>query len=529
MITTTPFCPQPGAEVPTTAIQVESHREVSMSEDSPIVANDEGIIFDRKSRRTLYLTGGIRREKTAKRCRSAFYDSRFRSIHIVGNSFTMEENKPGDLNGCIRQLLSFDSRPWRSIKVSGCRGDGVPYLIESICSSNVKKLTLSLARGDELKSIEMLSRCLTSNRNIMMLGIHNTDLSGDVCDCLARGLRSNTSLLELSLQKSRFTEPDSSLSFANAIRFCNNIQSFSFQDCGMSDIQVYDIVSALSLSESVKDLNLSGNDSCGIKASTGLSRLLQSDISQLSSLSLCGILLNSTYENALIEVLQSVSFSSLVCLQLSDNSLSDEIMAALSSAIRRNTNLRVLQLSWTLSSDFGVDLLADSLTENETLQKLILHDAQISNKGLENLASRLPAVLGLKTLEIGGRQGFSESGVISVIENLKLNSNIEEISIQTTDEYSKEIELVTDLNRAGRRWLSHYDKSPCSLLPLILERACKVPMPSISGDSWWFEDQRSSFDSDVSDIIASDSVLGEDRNEYERRATALYHLIRNTL
>jgi Ran GTPase-activating protein (RanGAP) involved in mRNA processing and transport len=524
------FCPQPGAEHRSAPGQTENHQVIPMAEN-PSNDNGHGVTFDRKTRSTLFLTGGIRREKTITRCRRAMHDSaRFRNIHIVGHAFVEDEKDNAScLNYNIRQLLVVDSRNWGSIKVTGCRGSGLPYLIQSICSSNVRKLTLSLPRGEEINTIQVLSHGLKKNETLVILGIHNTDLTEAVCSCLERGLNSSN-IIELSVQKSRFTDTASSSNFAKAIRFSKTIQTLTFRDCGMSDTQVYDILSALSLSGSVKDLTLDGNY-FGKKASEGVIRLLETGISNLSDLSMSGLLSDRFCPLDLSGLAQSIACSSLSSLQLSDNMLSDKFMEKLSASINL-TNLKVLNLSWATISKNGLIMLADALTVNTTLlQKVILHDAQLcdASDALVEFACRLPAMKVLKSLDLGGNHDFSEHAICALVKGLAKNTSVEEVSIHASDESARAIEMLTDLNRAGRRWFSDYDSAPVALFPLVLGRAQRIPMPSFSGESWWFEDHHNSFDSDISDTIRSDSVSGEDRNEFERRATVMFELIRNTL
>jgi Ran GTPase-activating protein (RanGAP) involved in mRNA processing and transport len=503
---------------------------------------------DLVARKTLYLTGGMSEETKLRRLHKAVTDSRFRSIHIVGQDFNQADlSKEDDLSvtKVLSELLSFDGRKWKSVKLSSCLGR-VDKVIDAIMASNVKRFILSPSQqqqqqqqGDD-NMVSSLSQGLKTNTSLLTLGFHNARVSAPEINLLCEGLSQNTYLLELTLSKTVLLDDDAATALARGLQATTKIQHLSFQNCQLSDEQVFQITDSLKSHPSLQELCLVGNK-CTSRGLVGISNLLASPESKLSALDLASQNVGNESMDLSKLALALSNNRQLSCLQLSENQLDEQSMQNLALALKGNTTLQILHLAWCQFSNDSLQILAEALCSNHTLSKLVLYECHISDHGLGFFAASLPKMHGLQQLDLGGKQDFTDQGMKQVLEGLRGgNVELENVSlnnrrnrnrnhadaIMTTDS----ITLLTDLNRGGRRFLravTHND-APEALWPLILERTQTMKLPSTLEPLWSDESTTSSSsceDGDLFDILG----INEDEKETIRRHNVLYYFVRNGL
>jgi Ran GTPase-activating protein (RanGAP) involved in mRNA processing and transport len=599
---------------------------------------------DARVRKTLYLTGGMSEEVKLRRVHKAVHDQRFRKIHIVGHEFEEppngsfqgtanteptsfvgydgddDDNDDADddnedvaltLTGILADLLHFDERRWKSIKLTGCKGRA-DLAVQTIVGSTVSRLIIASTESEldaqqrllhsqqqqlplqlELHQPQMgqqrppmkstcnpmddvfvrLGEGLPSNSSLLTLGFQNLALSRQNLQRLCDGLRGNKCLMELNFQKCRF-HPEAVKALAYGLvntagSGSNNTQlhNLSFQHCRLTDDQIERIVLSLSHDHPfLHELNFEGNQ-CGVAGLVAIAKLLESPTSNLMVLDLAsqgrsqplpnqspirnGITSHSKPLDLTVEFCDALSINTrLTSLQLSDNHWSHQSMINLAMALQTNRKLRALHLAWCdLSSEQCMSGLAEALTHNVTLSKIILHETRITPSGLEAFSSRLSEMKGLKRLDIGGRQRFGRNGALCILHALGEGGNVavEEIVLRRSV-VAMDVKLLrlltfyTDLNRAGRRFLRRQDQRThwAGLWPLILQRAQCVELSVVSDSTMWEDniDQNGSSNGDLmSDNGERDSTHGhfdnngleeeENKCETRRRISALYYLLRN--
>lgn len=490
------------------------------------------------ARKTLYLTGGMSQETKLRRLHKAVADARFRSIHIVGLDFNQADlSKEDDMSvtKVLSELLTFDGRKWKSVKLSSCLGR-IDKVVDAVMASNVKRFILSPSQQQGADIIlTSLSQGLKTNTSLLTLGFHNARVSAPEINLLFEGLGQNDYLLELTLTKTILLGDNAATALARGLQSCTKIQHLSFQNCQLSDEQVFEIADSLKTHPSLEDLCLVGNK-CTSRGLEGISNLLDSPESKLSALDLASQNVGNNTSMDLSKLTRALSTNrQLSCLQLSENQLDDNAMRNLALALQGNTTLQILHLAWCQFSNDSLQILAKALCSNRTLSKLVLYECGISDIGLESFAACLSKMHGLKQLDIGGKQEFTDQGMTLILEGLRGgNVELESISMNRGRNHhpsandaviTDHITLLTDLNRGGRRFLRAVtdNQAPEALWPLILERAQKMKLPSTLKPLW--SDDSSSEDGDLFDILS----INEDQTETSRRQNVLYHFVRNGL
>ena len=314
---------------------------------------------------------------------------------------------------------------------------------------------------------------------LLTLGIHNSRLSKQQIEILCNGLSENSTLLELTLNKSTFDGFAGAYALGEGLKRCTSVKHLGFQKCGLSDTEVALIVQNLTTHPSLLELSLDGNH-CMSKGLDALAAVLDSSTSNLVVLDLASQNLpkNETMDFTRFGLALGRS-NKLACLQLSDNELSQESSRALSEALKRNTSLRVLHLAWCTMSEESLGLISDGLCYNSTLVKLVLYDCNITDHGIRSFSARLPYMTGLKRLDLGGQQRFGMDGTAALVQGLDANMELEEVNVcrKANKRAVEFLMMYTDLNRGGRRFLRH-PNAPAALWSNILENAQTVDLPS---------------------------------------------------
>jgi Ran GTPase-activating protein (RanGAP) involved in mRNA processing and transport len=531
------FFPQPGVNDRSGQIEISPSSRRPPTPTTAIVPVNISMSTilddDFVARKTLYLTGGMSQETKLRRLHKAVTDPRFRSIHIVGQDFSQADlSKEDDLSvsKVLSELLTFDGRKWKSIKLSSCLGR-VDKVIDAIMASNVKRFILSPSQQQGADSIlSSLSQGLQTNISLLTLGYHNARVSAPEINLLCEGLIRNVSLLELTLHKTILLGDHAATALAHGLESCTRIQHLSFQNCQLSDAQVFEITDSLKTHPCLEELCLVGNK-CTSQGLVGISNLLASPESKLSALDLASQNVGNQSMDLSKLALALRDNKRLSCLQLSENHLDEDAMQNLALALQGNTTLQILHLAWCQFSNDSLQILAKALCSNRTLAKLVLYECSISDRGLSSFAANLSQMHGLQQLDLGGKQEFTNQGMTQLLEGLRDgNVELETISLNlgrnpADSQLTDQITLLTDLNRGGRRFLRAvtHNHAPEALWPLILERAQKMKLPSTLEPLW--SDESSSEECDLFDILS----INEDQKETIRRHDVIYHLVRNGL
>lgn len=455
----------------------------------------------------LSLMGDMSPEKKLEECSKALMDSQVRSIQISNQDFENED----ETYKLFLELMTRNDRRWSNIKLSGNKpGPRFNSIIKAILGSNTRKLMLS---EEPCEILSELGTSLGTNSSLLILGIKHMKLTEASMESLSRGLAQTTSLMEVSFDNSTFMD-NSHVALASGLKTCQSIQHLSFKGCGLTDVQCEVLNKSLVRHESILELNFEGN-SCVSKGANALALVMQSTNLLVLDLSAQNV---SSTSWELSEFSKTLESSRVRYLQFSDNQIDELSMETLALGIKVNRSLRTLNLSWCEFPSTALFGIADSLTQNATISTLNLFNCGISDEGLIDFSTCLSQMKGLKKIDIGGEQDYTEKGINIFFERMANNLALEEVLLNAQN-YNKN-RIYLDLNRGGRRFFRSKDSAPLGVWPTLLERVQTMNLPKVC-DPW----AMNHFDASKIDTKSGDF----DERESSRRASVLFHLLQNGL
>ena len=382
---------------------------------------------------------------------------------------------------------------WEFVEIRECVGNYntsmlIRWIIESssaICAPIDVLSLVSIFNGNVAMTIQ---QCLSPNNSntrdidnnkqrpqIMTLEILGSSLVPMTLSLLFQGLSSNQETCtteSLSFSNSHFC--DNSIShLAEGMIRCPSIVHLNLFSCNINDDEISELINVLrSQNHPLKQLDL-GRNKCGSLAFRSLGDYLATT-TELESLNL---------------TLQHVEFD----MQTLD-------MSPLFPALITNKSLKALYLRGNPIFDTlgNGSVLVQALTENDTLEKLMMTDCFLSMEVLESILSNLANFKGLRCLWLDGmqRQEISKRRSLARLatDGLRNNQNVtlEELHFPFSfTDFIAELHLFLDWNFGGRRLLllgngsnsegrtpNSNDTIPSSLWPKVLERINRTRLPT---------------------------------------------------
>eukprot|EP00980_Cylindrotheca_fusiformis_P017787 scaffold5605_cov128-Cylindrotheca_fusiformis.AAC.28 len=445
-------------------------------------------------------------EMNQKQYEMALSDPTVRSIKVVGHNSDKDEAT----QDMLLRLLSLHDRKWISVKLCSCLG-ALDALVEAIMKSRTRKLVLVDVSPS---AISALGNFLSTNPSLLILEMKKMQLTADSIHALFKGLQ-HSSVMEMMFDQSSFLG-DSHVALCQGLAASQEIQHLSLKGCGLNDEQCAEINGSLEGHESLLELNLEGN-SCVSAGMDSLSRVLEK--TDILVLDLSAQLYDNVQSLDLLKFSRALASSRLRYLQLSDNQITDDNMRALAGGLQRNKTLRILNLAWCNISASAMSSIATALCCNESIRNLNLFGCSIDDQAMSNFASCLLGMHGLKRMDLGGQQDYTEAGITELLLQMEHNVNLEEVLFNSLTSDTNRFYL--DANRGGRKFLRSMDTAPTGLWPLILKRANTMSLPKCS-DPWTTDLSRCS-------MPGTDLGTGFNESEDVRRASVLFHLLRNGL
>ncbi|XP_074812759.1 NACHT, LRR and PYD domains-containing protein 3-like [Natator depressus] len=244
---------------------------------------------------------------------------------------------------------------------------------------------------DELhhSPIYLLCQALkASNSNLKTLNFEECDLTDTCCGDLATVLRTNQSLRELKLGGNKLGDAGVKLLCEGLKQNCK-LQSLNLEECGVTDAGCGDLTAILRTSQSLTELDLSGN-----KLGYAGMRLLCEGLTHLNC--------------------------KLERLRLCDCGLSAACCGDLSSVLCTSQTLTYLDLRRNKLEYSGMQQLCEGLKHpNCKLQRLGLEDCGVTAAGCGDLAAVLRASQSLAELDLRGNDSLGDAGVQLLCEGLK--------------------------------------------------------------------------------------------------------------
>ena len=194
--------------------------------------------------------------------------------------------------------------------------------------------------------------------------------------------------------RSAYTEPEySKEEFTRCCAEYVNMQSVRLQNIATNDFQMITLIYLMTLIKKVTEFTLSN---CTFDTTL--------------SFSIIGGLL--------------ISKSILCKLNLSNNQITDNEVEVLAEAITVNKTLQTLELPHNLISDFGVTLLTECLKKNKTLLKLNLSENTITDKGAKRLGEAIQENTTLQELNVS-KNWISKEGIMKMVEACTVNKTLQ--------------------------------------------------------------------------------------------------------
>ena len=377
-------------------------------------------------------------------------------------------------------------RKWKSVLISSCSGD-VSSAIQCVLSKDVESLELRSLQSFDAEIGTIIGKGIASNQGIQKLTLSILTLTSDAILAMMKGRQESTTCIGLqSIRLSCCTIPtiEAVKNVATFLSTTPSLLTLKLDSCKLEDHQMLVILEAIhrrrqqNPRHKVKDILFPYNK-CGSQTIQILSRILADPNCQICNLD-CG--------RQYIDDDDNVDYSPLM------------------SALRQNTSLRSLNISYTKIGCNDIMELASTLTMSDSkLESLYLCGNQLTLQSIEALAEALPNTTCLKTLWLTGTQKFGCVGTVMLYEGLKDNMSLEEVLLPPwLPAQANEIEYYTDLNRAGRK-LFRDTKLPSSIWPHVLNRVSNRL--------------------DIEENETDDACLGSSATA--RRASTIYHLLRN--
>jgi hypothetical protein len=292
----------------------------------------------------------------------------------------------------------------------------------SLCS-----LVFDNYRLDDVQLTELIG-ALTLKRLVLT----RFSWTPEMLTALGIGLSRNTTLLVLNLSFAHLLENtgnDNIVSLqplAQGLRDARSLSSFYFNNSGLDDAQLAELIGALRDHPSLRILDFSGNK-CQSQGILQIANMLQSPYSKLCALRLASQ--RDPYAHS-----EYIRFD----------------IALLASALRTNQILTDLNLSCSRLTDTDMTALALALRENNGLRSLSLYDT------------------------LRDTHNIGPNGAKELLESMQYNFSIQFLSIPIEsglemEAFQREITFLANRNRANRRILSQ-NNIPSALWALLIER-----------------------------------------------------------
>ena len=331
------------------------------------------------------------------------------------------------------------------------------------CTGHVSEVVQMICDYSSTRTLVLSGSCLEQTT----LSAVNDGLSTNQSICTLRilggqfvtyqcleGLIRNCTLRELDLTGSHLS-PEAANSLANSFSENRSLEVVRLEGCGLEDEAMAEIIQSIS-SSNIADLDLSNNaaDTRALEAIASL--LLSEPSSSLRSLNLSS--------QQLLHVTEGKDEQ-----RKQEERLRCSVTRAV-SALSANTFLKTLDISNNhfLHETSVVDALVMSLSVNRSLGQLDVSDSQITEAGIRILAEHLPSFFSLKVLNLAGND-LNERTAKWLVKGLRGNRILESLGGMTEQGSHALMQHFLDLNMGGRRAMQN--DIPLSVWPQLLARA----------------------------------------------------------
>jgi len=376
----------------------------------------------------------------------------YSGAECVSRLQTAQQQHP-DLNQLILSELSLDpdivkalrdlvqsKEKWDSIYIEFCQGDLSDAISAVLSLDNVRKL--EMAGTSASRCIDVMSSLLTTKRALEELSLFVV-LNGDGAASLSSSLpRSQVRTLRFI----KSTMEESSLQpLIDYFLRDRHLQTVQFDRCSVHNNQISSLLESLVRNVSLQNLEITA-DLCDSPVQGAITKILAQERIRNLSLRHC------------IEPSTGVPFQ----------------IDWIGSALRSNSTLTFLDMSNTYLNDSCLLTLIDFLCNNYSVKEVRLYENHVSDAGAKAFGLSLPKMPGVSRVFLH-RNYFQEEGASALLEGVRKNHNIVELTIPTMGrniemfKYQRLISFETCLNSGMKKAIR--DKGfPRGLWPLLMER-----------------------------------------------------------
>ena len=291
-----------------------------------------------------------------------------------------------------------------------CLGSSTAIVVNALKGlSTLKILDLNNNKNRSKELAPAIASVVSKNKSLKILSLSGNNLGDDGIATIARSLCKHVRLKILCLQNNNMTEK-SAESLASVISSNTKLKELYL---GNNNLQLGTIKIAISLQtiSTLKVLDLT-NNSMTEQVTKELSVAIGNNPS-LENICLRGNCLGSS---AIMIVSVLKKLSTIKVLDLSDNR-SGELSSVVASAIARNKAIERLMLGNNNLNDCSIILISLSLCRLNSLKICNLQNNNITEGAAEAVSSIISGNTGLEELYLGSNQ--IQSGVVKIANNLQ--------------------------------------------------------------------------------------------------------------
>ncbi|XP_055486672.1 NACHT, LRR and PYD domains-containing protein 12-like isoform X2 [Leucoraja erinacea] len=285
---------------------------------------------------------------------------------------------------------------------------GAKILVTAVCT-NRSLMELNLGGNDLGDSgVKLVSAALRNQDcQIQRLQLQCVGLTDSGAEDLVSALSTNHSLMELELTENKLGDSGVKL-VSGALRKPDcKLQKLWLGRVGLTDSGAEDLVSALSTNHSLTELDLGGNGlgDSGVKL---VSAALRNPDCKIQRLGLWAVGLTDSGADDLASALSTNR--SLTELNLGDNELGDSGVKLVSAGVRNSDcEMQRLWLDSINLTDSGLDDLASALSTKLSLLELELGSNSLTDRSVASLRRLILALPSLERIRLGSNR-FSADG-----------------------------------------------------------------------------------------------------------------------
>ncbi|XP_065904422.1 protein NLRC5-like [Dysidea avara] len=286
------------------------------------------------------------------------------------------------------------------------------------------------------KAAEILANAIVKNTVLHHLDLSNCKLQKQGLLCISQSLIHLSSLRYLALNSN--TIPiEIATQLAKAILKITKLENVQLQNCKLQGNGALVIFASLKNKVGLNSLDVSHNK-ITVKGASQLSRALYTITNTLTHIKLISCKLKPS---SLAEIFDSLQFAtSLVCLDVSSNTISIDVAYKLSSLIDQNCNLEILNVANCALQRESFLMIMNVIKASRSIQQLNISSNIISGDIARSLDIFLTNSNSLKHLELSDCR-IHEHGLPTILENVQRLSYLDLSFNKISDEAAKKLAI----------------------------------------------------------------------------------------